>query len=293
MARLFFTTSATWAVWVASVALPAFASTEPFRVVIDPGHGGIDEGTVFNNGRIRVAEKDVTLSIAQEAARQLKRHGFEVTLTRVRDKELPVPSRTALANKLRADVFISIHMNSPAHGTVSTAHSNNVAMKEPEGIETYILNNASDATSKRLAQLENSVIGGAPTLKDVSDAAGQTDVALILQDLRLDANLSESKRLACAIQSNLVKATAPKESSASRVRDRGVKQALFYVLLGADMPSVLVEAGFLTHPRDRLTVLTPQGRSSIASALVKSLKQFRLDKDTRRGLVALSKCKVH
>jgi N-acetylmuramoyl-L-alanine amidase len=183
-------------------------------------------------------------------------------------------------------------MNSTATPMVSDA----------EGVETYILNNASDASSRRLAHLENSVLGRA-TDAGIGGAAPPTDVALILKDLRLDANLSESKRLACALQRNLVEHTAPavagrspgfpRSHARTSIRNRGVKQALFHVLLGADMPSVNVEAGFLTSPRDRELVLSPAGRRSIARAITRSVEQFRGQKNTQRALLELSRCKVN
>jgi len=256
------------------------ASTAPFRVVIDPGHGGLDEGTVFDAGTYRIAEKDVTLALARQVARQLRTRGYNVVMTRNQDRELPLPARTALANRLQADVFLSIHMNSAAGAHPSrTEHA--------EGIETFILNNATDASSKRLARLENSVITGGHQ----PDSPEQMDVALILKDLRLDANLSESKRLACSIQSSLVSATSP--SRTHQARNRGVKQALFHVLLGADMPSVLVEAGFLTSARDRALVLSPRGQRLISRAIANAIEQYQSQKDSPKALSTLSRCKVN
>ena len=287
-------------------------SRKPFKIVIDAGHGGSDHGTVYENGLLQIAEKDVTLLIARGVARELQARGFEVTLTRTDDRELPLGARTQLANRLSADLFLSIHMN-------STQSPNAPRGSSAEGIETYILNNASDASSKRLAHLENTVIS-----HDGIETPEQADVALILRDLRLDANLSESKRLACAIQSSLT--AAPLEISAPnapldhldhrpqlavdlrrskravrhpvqlgqvRRRDRGVKQALFHVLLGADMPSVLLEAGFLSSPRDRALVLSPQGRHAMSTAIAGAIEQFRLAKGTPRAALALSRCKVN
>lgn len=233
-------------------------------MVIDPGHGGGDHGTVFRQGARHVAEKDITLLIAREAARALRTRGFRAILTRNRDRDIPLPSRTALANRLKADVFLSVHLNS-THDRLPG---------EAEGVETFILNNATDASSRRLARLENSVLGGSR-----NDAGGQTDVALILKDLRLDGNLAESKRLACALQTSLV--------SGRQERDRGVKQALFHVLLGADMPSVLVEAGFLTHPRDRAQMLSPQGRKAIGQAIARAVERYH------SGASSVGRCKVN
>jgi len=247
---------------------------QPFRVVIDPGHGGPDEGTVFVHGATRLTEKEVTLQLAQRVAQQLLAQGIQVTLTRTTDQEVTLPRRTALANQLGADVFISIHMNS----------THDSSLTEAEGVETYILNSTSDALSKRLARLENSVISQ-PT-----ESPEQMDVALILKDLRLDANLSESKRLACSIQKSLVAATSKRPLFTKR--NRGVKQALFHVLLGADMPSILVEAGFLSSPRDRALVTSPEGQTKMSQAIAQAVAEFQHRKNMKSRF-AFNRCKVN
>lgn len=250
----------------------------PFRVVIDPGHGGSDEGTVFEGRFGTVKEKDATLLLAQQVARELRARGMIVILTRTRDIDVPLGLRTSMANRLDANVFLSIHMNS----------SHEAAPLSPEGVETYILNNTTDATSRRLAKLENTVLGPAE-----SDSPRPLDVSLILRDLRLDANLSESKRLACAIQKNLVSSSRLVSGRPLAPRNRGVKQALFHVLLGAEMPSVLVEAGFLTHPLDRALVLSPRRRQAMADGIARAVLDFRDLRGTSRALNTLSKCKIH
>jgi N-acetylmuramoyl-L-alanine amidase len=259
-----------------TTTIPALAASRPFKVVIDPGHGGTDFGTIYHNGDYPIAEKNVTLMIARQVALQLRAHGIDATLTRRDDRELPLGKRTELANRMAADVFLSIHMNS-APGA---------ELKGAEGVETYILNNATDASSRRLAYLENTVIS-----RDGIKTPQQEDVALILRDMRLDANLSESKRLACAIQNSLV---GPRKPGAPRShqKSRGVKQALFHVLLGADMPSVLVEAGFLSNPRDRAIVLSAEGRKAMATSIARAIEQYRRLKGTRAATVALSRCRV-
>jgi N-acetylmuramoyl-L-alanine amidase len=276
-----------------ALAMPVpYAKKKVLRIVLDPGHGGQDEGTGFQDGGRRVTEKEVTLGIAIRAARELRARGYTVNLTRYDDREMPLKERTAIANRLKADLFISIHMNSTATRGAGA-----------EGVETYILDNASDETSWRLAHFENSVLspGDAGTPE-------QTDVALILKDLRLDANLSESKRLACAVQESLVLATSrfkvltqpmlqvgrPRSPSWSlRAQDRGVRQALFYVLLGADMPSALVEAGFLSNFRDRSIVVSPQGRQTLALAIAKAVDQFKRERRLAGDSSVLSRCKVN
>jgi len=270
-----------------------WASTPLFRVVLDPGHGGTDLGTVYESGPTRIAEKDLTLILSQEVARELKQQGVQVELTRSQDIEIPLGKRTALANQLKADVFVSIHLNSQAGalGTVGnefnpaaplqTAHEGTAS-----GIETYILNHTSDASSHRLARLENSVLGG----REVGSEAepGNLDVALILKDLTLDHNLSDSKNLACSIQERLIART-------SKSLDRGVKQALFHVLLGADMPSVLVEAGFLSHARDRALLVHPTSRSKIAHSIAEGILRYQQSFRHPRKIsqTASVPCRVH
>lgn len=271
-------------IWTALILLYAFSASftvsaapagrKAFHVVIDPGHGGVDQGTIYEDERIRITEKEVTLALAQEAAREIRARGIQVTLTRERDEDVSLGRRTALANKLKADVFVSIHMN-------STAGREATELRTAQGIETYILNNTTDATSRRLAKLENTVLGQ----EAKSGTQEQVDVALILRDLTLDANLAESKRLACSVQSALV-------AGGSRA-NRGIKQALFHVLLGAEMPSVLLEAGFLTHAKDRAWVLSTAGKRSIGASIAKAMDQFRKLKGTRQALSELSRCKVN
>jgi len=259
------------------LATNAYAMKRPFKVVIDPGHGGVDRGTVFQNGAKRVTEKDMTLAIAKLVTRKLKASGIQTVLTRSTDIEVPLAERTAIANRIGADVFISIHMN-------STPPSANSRERGGEGVETYILNNATDASSKRLAHLENKVLGG-----HAADSPDHNmDVALILKDLRLDANMSESKRLACTIQDQLSQTT-----SKLSLGNRGVKQSLFHVLLGADMPSVLVEAGFLSSARDRELIQSDRGRALVSSAIANAVEEFKRAKSTREALLKLSRCKVN
>jgi N-acetylmuramoyl-L-alanine amidase len=265
-----------------------------FRVVIDPGHGGSDTGAIFYNGDYPIVEKNVTLMIARQVAAQLRARGIDATLTRRDDRELALGKRTELANRLQADLFLSIHMNSAPESE----------LKGAEGVETYILNNATDASSRRLAHLENTVIS-----HDGHETPQQEDVALILRDMRLDANLSESKLLACEIQNNLAgghaRGSRPLLASASHKkmprpelrrrayqRNRGVRQALFHVLLGADMPSVLVEAGFLSSPRDRSIVLSFDGRRAMAASIVHAIERYRTLKGTRAARLALGRCQV-
>lgn len=255
----------------ASLALTGMQARE-FKVVIDPGHGGSDLGAIHKQGKTRFTEKEATLKLALEAKRQLEKAGYPVILTRSTDADIALNARTAIANREKAQIFISLHLNSLPPGT--KAH-------QAEGVETYLLNNASDATSRRLAELENK--GLDPT--QGSQLTPETEVNLILKDMTLDGNLNESKRLACAITDHLV--------SVTKQRARGVKQAMFVVLLGADMPSVLVEAGFVSSPRDRKLHSSPHGVRAMAAALVRAIDQFRTQAGTPQARTELSKCLVH
>lgn len=235
-----------------------------FHVVLDPGHGGSDHGASFREKNKVFEEKALTLALAQETAKLLRSRGIEVSLTRSTDVEVPLAVRTAFANRLGAQLFVSLHMNS-THGQLADA----------EGVETYILNTTTDASSRRLARLENSVIGA--QLEAVE--SDQTDVALILKDLQLDGNLAESKRLACLLQTELVAGTSKLFPQLAKrplhARDRGVKQALFHVLLGADMPSALIEAGFMTSRRDRKLVTSREGRLALARSITNAIDAYR------------------
>ena len=274
-----------------AVATPATAAQADFLVVLDPGHGGNDHGTLHEAAGKRLAEKDVTLALAQEASLQLRALGMKVQLTRKDDVDLPLPERTALANRLKADVFVSIHMNGAPGKQDTQAH----------GIETYILNNTSDESSKRIAHLENSILGGSQTAGGNGGAGESLDVALILKDLRLDANLSESKRLACNVQTELSRTSAQElaalggktlAATSYQIQSRGVKQALFHVLLGADMPGILIEAGFLDHPRDREFVLAPAGRIALGRAIARAVDRFRRAKGTPQAQHDIAECRV-
>lgn len=255
-----------------ATAVAAIESAKNFKIVIDPGHGGADLGAVHQDKKERFSEKEATLKLAQELSRQLGKLGYPVILTRNQDADLALNARTAIANREKARLFISIHMNSLPPTPKS---------KGAEGVETYILNNASDASSRRLAELENKGINP----NQGSELTKESEVNLILKDLTLDANLTESKRLACVLQSHLV--------SVTKQKTRGVKQALFVVLLGADMPSVLLEAGFVSSEKDRKLHNSPHGIRAMAAGMVRAIEQFRTQAGTPEAAKTLGSCLVH
>jgi N-acetylmuramoyl-L-alanine amidase len=197
------------------------------RIVIDPGHGGRDAGAVGYNDKI--LEKDVVLHIAKTLARRIrKRIGCEVILTRQTDRFLSLEERTAIANTREADLFISVHTN---------AHKD----KRAYGIETYHLDLATDEEAVRVAAMEN-----ATSKNNISD------LEKILAGLMQNANQNESGILASLVQNSMCERL---EKRYKRIRNKGVKEAPFYVLMGARMPSVLIETSFISNRREcnRLT----------------------------------------
>jgi N-acetylmuramoyl-L-alanine amidase len=218
------------------------------RIVVDAGHGGKDPGAVGPSG---VLEKDVTLKLAKELARELSRQiGCEVILTRSADVYLPLEESTAIANKVGADLFISLHANANKS-------------RKAYGIETYYLNFSKNDKAAAVAARENGT-----SLKQVSD------LELILFDLMANAKINESSRLATEIQKSLVHRISKKYSN---VRDLGVRQGPFYVLLGATMPSVLVETAFISHPREEKRLVSSAYQKSAAQAIAAAIKEYAIN----------------
>jgi N-acetylmuramoyl-L-alanine amidase len=208
------------------------------RIVLDPGHGGKDKGAISPN---KCYEKDITLAIAKELKEVLEAEtGCEVILTRARDRFLSLEERTAIANTQKADLFISIHTN---------AHEN----RSLHGVETYFLNLSKDKESARVAALEN-----ATSTKKISD------LEAILQDLMLHTKINESSQLASEVQRQII---GKLRSRYDGIRDLGIKQAPFYVLLGAEMPSILIETAFLTNEREELRLKDRNFQQNLARAI--------------------------
>lgn len=216
------------------------------RIVLDPGHGGRDKGAP---GAIPgVYEKDITLAIALKLQKKLKESlGCEVILTRTTDKYLSLEERTAIANTKNGDLFISIHTNSAPHPGAY-------------GIETYFLNLATDDDAVMVAAREN-----ATSRKTISDLQS------ILTELMKNAKITESSRLASMVQENIVGHLSEKYTN---IRGKGVKQAPFYVLLGAQMPSVLVETSFISNERECKRLTSPEYQSHLSDAIAKGITRY-------------------
>jgi N-acetylmuramoyl-L-alanine amidase len=215
------------------------------RIVVDAGHGGRDPGAIGPGGTY---EKHITLMLAKKLARKLKESlGCEVILTRDRDVYLPLEERTAIANKVGADLFISLHTN---------ANQSN----KPYGIETYYLNFSKNDKAAALAARENGT-----SLKEVSD------LELILFDLMANSKINESSRLAAEIQKGLVSGLS---RSYRDIKDLGVRQGPFYVLLGATMPSVLIETAFISNHREEKRLTSDKYQDHAADAIARAVRQY-------------------
>ncbi|NOZ93254.1 MAG: N-acetylmuramoyl-L-alanine amidase [Acidobacteria bacterium] len=212
-------------------------------IVIDPGHGGKDSGAVSGSG---LEEKNLTLAVARRLARVLRRMGFAVRLTREDDETRALTDRTALANRLDALAFVSLHANASRAASV-------------RGAETYYmsLDSASDATAAAVAKLENAA---------GSTARSGSELDMILWDMAQAEVLNESAQLALSIQRRL--------NSLLNLPDRGVKQAPFVVLTGATMPAVLVEVGFLSNPKEARRLADSAYQDQLAGALATGIAEF-------------------
>ncbi|HVR69288.1 MAG TPA: N-acetylmuramoyl-L-alanine amidase [Vicinamibacteria bacterium] len=235
-------------------------------VVIDPGHGG---GLVGAQGPGGALEKDVTLAIARKLRSAVANGlGLQAFLTRDGDQDVPLDDRAAFANNYKADLFVSIHANaSRSQGA--------------RGSEVYFLSlEASDEESRRLAMVEGGLVdgsgGGLAGPGHVPE--GRSDVALILWDMAQAEHLEESSALATRLQEELAGVTGSE--------GRGIKQAPFRVLVGAAMPAVLVEVGFISNAEEERLLTSDEYQAKVVSALVRGLARYQQQREQRRGTSA-------
>lgn len=228
-------------------------------VIIDPGHGGAQEGASGPGGLV---EKNVALAIAKKVKAQLEKEVHaQVVLTRDRDALVHLSERVTLANKKRPDLFISIHANS-----MPTARQRRLN----QGIETYFLSAAaSGEDAKKTAARENDDSGSQP-----QGASGDT-LSFILADLQRSETHGDSSRLAYSVHEALITATG--------AQDRGVQQAPFYVLMGLEAPAVLVEVGFVSHPEEGKKLNDAAYQATLAQAISGGVKGFLAQIEARDG----------
>ena len=226
-------------------------------VVIDAGHGGKDPGTI--GGRIR--EKDVVLDVALKVGEYIEENipELKVVYTRTDDRFIELEERGRIANQLDGDLFISIHAN-------AFDHRNKAREQSVHGAEVYFLGMTRSESALEVMKRENSVIE-----LEAGDAQELTEEDLLIYELMNAGNMSTSQRIAEIIEQQF-------RERAQR-NSRGVKQAGFQVLYEASMPGVLIELGFLSNPNEANYLTSEYGQSIVASAIFRSIRDFKLDYD--------------
>ena len=215
------------------------------RIVIDAGHGGHDSGTLGAGG---IEEKDVVLDVALRLGKLLHdRLGAEIVYTRADDTFIPLETRTAIANKAQADLFISVHANSSQDDSA-------------RGVEVYYLNFTSDPEAMQVASRENAV--STQSVHELSD---------LVKKIALKDKIDESRELAEDVDQSLYSGL---EKGQPGLKNRGVKKAPFVVLIGANMPSILAEISFVTNPTDADELRRPEYRERVAQSLYRGIAQY-------------------
>lgn len=219
-------------------------ATPPFTIVIDPGHGGKDTGAI---GHRKLREKDIVLQISKRLADTLKKQlGAKVILTRSRDRFISLDARDQISVRKQADLFISIHANAARR-------------KAAAGIEIYYLNNATDEASKRLADRENK--GSRRSRSEL-----QAILSTMIQNESTTLSILLAEQIKKTIRSGLTK-KYPLERLV-------VKSALFYVLVGSKAPSILLEAGFITNPKESKHLTNSSYQRLLAKAITDGVANY-------------------
>ena len=233
-------------------------------IVVDAGHGGVDNGMSgpVVRGR-RFYEKDATLAIARRYADMLRDEGFAVIMTRDADTLIALDDRGRIANDRHGDLFVSIHINAA-----------NMRWKNPtgaRGFETYFLSQAKTEDAKRVEEMENEAV----RFETAADAGKDDDLGFIINDMAQNEHLRESSELAETVQRSLARVHPG--------TNRGVKQAGFIVLVRAFMPAVLVEVGFGTNPDEAAFLMDPAGQRTLARALTSATVEYMDHYEKRVG----------
>ena len=219
------------------------------RIVIDPGHGGHDSGATAGGKQ----EKVLVLQIAKRLERQLKKRGYLVSMTRRNDRFLKLPERTRFADRKDAKVFVSIHANS-----VPRRKRNHI-----QGVETFFLQTTRDAKSQRIAARENKAV--------LKGAGNRLSKKVIIDSVLNGPKIVQSNKLAIDVQRRIM---TNLHLYYHGVRDGGVRHAPFWVLVGASRPSILVEVGYISHPRERKRLFTPKYQELIAKGIAEGIDRY-------------------
>ncbi len=213
-------------------------------IMIDAGHGGKDPGAI---GAGKVYEKNINLNFAKILGKMLESKGFDVIYTRTDDTFIPLEDRTAQANLRKADLFVSVHCNA-------------IHLPKLSGLETYYLDLATSKDAVRVAARENAV-----STKSISD------LEFILTDLMLNSKLKESKDLAKTVHGQVIGTLRKKY----KIRDHGVRSAPFYVLMGAKMPAILVELGYITNAKEAKNLQSEVYLNRLAAGLMQGILNYK------------------
>jgi len=224
-------------------------------ILIDPGHGGKDDGAkafqfVVNEGGLLEKkfyfEKDIALELSNKISKKLKEKNYRVYMTRSVDRTVSLEKRADIAQRVNADLFISIHANASYH-------------KKSGGFETYYLNNKSNLAIKKVEEVENRGINGEDSI-----------VHQILIDLVVTKTVESSKALASSIHNKLKGSI----SSSLKMKDRGIKPGLFFVLALSKRPGVLLEIGFMSNPKELRKISSPIFQENYSKAVVRGIEGY-------------------
>ncbi len=216
-----------------------------FTVLIDPGHGGEDHGAKAQLGKVSVLEKDIALAISKEIYRLLKPK-FNVYLTRSVDRTVTLSERSEIAEKVKADIFISVHVNSSTK-------------KEGQGFETFYLDNHNDVAVKKVEDTENKNLSGEALV-----------INQILTDLVIQNTVESSKKLAGLVHAELKAQVATK----FKLKNRGIKPGLFYVLALSKRPSLLLEVGFISNDEELKKISSEDFKLNYAKSVAEGIVKF-------------------
>ncbi len=227
-----------------------------FTILIDPGHGGEDDGArgyiLEGKNKIMIKEKDISLSLAKKIHDELQKKGFTSYLTRSLDRSVSLAERAEIADKIEADLFISVHINSSEKAG-------------PRGFETYYLDNHEDSAVKKVEAVENKDLKGEELI-----------INKILTDLVIQRTVTSSKGLATSIHAQI----HGQVGSKYRMKDRGVRPGLFYVLALTKRPAILLEVGFLSNAKELKKMLRADLQDSYAKAVAQGIQDY-LKKQTK------------
>jgi len=227
-----------------------------YRIVVDPGHGGHDSGALGGTDR-RAMEKDAVLQIALRLRRHLKDLGFDVLMTRSSDRFVKLGKRTRYANRKHGDVFVSIHANAVPKRKWNISH----------GVETYFLQVTRNERAKRVAARENSV---------VLNKKDRLSKNVILNAIYTGPKIVLSNKLAIDVQKQMLQHL---RSRYRNVKDGGIRPAPFWVLVGAEMPAILIETGYITNPMERKRLFDPVYQDLMARGIAEGIARYLANRE--------------